>query len=117
MHRAVPLAPCVARFPHSWSPTPAAKHTYIDALNGKTVTPETLLRYTFKSHLVNILIRGFLWKTGGKGLISLQAGEAGVASALSQGVAALGMGGLFLTPKHPKKSLGHGRGLLGDFRP
>src|SRR5438094_4235125 len=42
---------------------PAAKYTYIDAFNGKTVTRETLLRYTFKSHCVNILIRGFLWKT------------------------------------------------------
>src|SRR5438552_12501683 len=35
----------------------------IDAFNGKTVTRETLLRYTFKSRLVNVLIRGFLWKT------------------------------------------------------
>src|SRR6266705_6315053 len=51
-------APCVARFPHPWSPARAAKHTYIDAFNGKTVTRETLLRYTFKSHLVNVLIRG-----------------------------------------------------------
>src|SRR6267378_1608936 len=36
---------------------------YIDALNGKTVTRETLLRYTLKSHSVNDLIRGNLWKT------------------------------------------------------
>src|SRR5260370_37573605 len=57
-----PLAPCGARFPHSGSPAPAAKHTYIDAFNGKTVTRETLLRYTFKSLPVNVLIRGFLWK-------------------------------------------------------
>src|SRR6266436_9940440 len=35
---------------------------YIDALNGKTVTRETLLRYTPKSHSVNDLIRGSLWK-------------------------------------------------------
>src|SRR5258708_26190041 len=57
------LAPCVARFPHAWRPAPAAKYTYIDAFNGKTVTRETLLRYTFKSYLVNVLIGGFLWKT------------------------------------------------------
>src|SRR6266850_2001649 len=36
---------------------------YIDALNGKTVTRETLLRYTLKSHSVNDLIRGNLWET------------------------------------------------------
>jgi len=35
---------------------------YIDALNGKTVTRETLLRYTLKSYSVNDLIRGGLWK-------------------------------------------------------
>jgi hypothetical protein len=62
-----PLAPCVARSTHFWSPAPAAHHTYIDAFNGKTVTRETLLRYTLKSHLVNILIRGFLWKTSWPG--------------------------------------------------
>src|SRR5438132_13034495 len=61
-------APCVARFPHLGGPTPVAKHIYIDAFNGKTVTRETLLRYTFKSHLVNILILGFLWKTLGQRL-------------------------------------------------
>src|SRR6266700_3382280 len=61
-------APCVARFPHPWSPAHPAKHTYIDAFNGKTVTRETLLRYTFKSHLVNVLIRGFLWKNLPPGL-------------------------------------------------
>src|SRR6266567_3698461 len=55
-------APCVARFPHPWSPARPAKHTYIDAFNGKTVTRQTLLRYTFKSLAVNVLIRGFLWK-------------------------------------------------------
>ena len=67
LHRAAcpPLAPCVARFPHAWRPAPAAKYTYIDAFNGKTVTRETLLRYTFKSRPVNVLIRGFLWKTLG----------------------------------------------------
>src|SRR6476646_5581956 len=35
---------------------------YIDALNGKTVTRKTLLRYTLKSYSVNHLIRGGLWK-------------------------------------------------------
>jgi hypothetical protein len=35
---------------------------YIDALDGKTVTRETLLRYTVKSHSVNDLIREGLWK-------------------------------------------------------
>src|ERR1700694_3785743 len=63
--------PCVARFPHFWSPAPADKHTYIDAINGKTVTRETLLRYTFKSHPVNVLIRGFLWKNSPLGWIWL----------------------------------------------
>ena len=33
---------------------------HIDAFKGKSVTPETLIRYTFKSHLVNVLIRGFV---------------------------------------------------------
>jgi hypothetical protein len=47
-------------FPHLESPAPAAKHTYIDAFDDKTVTRKTLLRYTFKSYLVNVLIRGFL---------------------------------------------------------
>jgi hypothetical protein len=62
--RRLPAArPCVARFPHFWGPAPAAKYTYIDAFNGKTVTRETLLRYTFKSVPVNVLIRGNLWKT------------------------------------------------------
>src|SRR5216683_2720434 len=60
--RCPPLAPCVARFTHFWGSAPAAKYTYIDAFNGKTVTRQTLLRYTLKSHLVNVLIRGFLWK-------------------------------------------------------
>ena len=65
LHRAacLPPAPCVARFPHFGGPAPAAKYTYIDAFNGKTVTRETLLRYTFKSGPVNVLIRGNLWKT------------------------------------------------------
>src|SRR5437667_2966812 len=57
------LAPCVARFPHLWSSPHAAQHIYIDAFNVKTVTPKTLLRYTFKSGPVNVLIRGNLWKT------------------------------------------------------
>src|SRR6266481_7929222 len=44
------------------APAPAAKYMYIDALDGKTVTRETLLRYTYKSHSVNDLIRGRLWE-------------------------------------------------------
>src|SRR6266436_4566039 len=57
------LALCGARFPHFWSPRPASKYIYIDAFNGKFVTRKTLLRYTFKCCGVNILIRGFVWKT------------------------------------------------------
>ena len=57
------MAPCVAREPHFGGPAPAAKHTYIDAFHGKTVTRETLLRYTFKSRYVNVLISGNVWKT------------------------------------------------------
>jgi inner membrane protein len=49
--------------PHFRGPAPAIKYTYIDAFNGKSVTRETLLRYLFKSLPVNVLIRGFLWKT------------------------------------------------------
>src|SRR6267142_4461865 len=44
---------------------------YIDALNGKTVTRETLLRYTLKSYSVNDLIRGSLWETLGGGFPQL----------------------------------------------
>src|SRR2546430_12543793 len=55
--------------PAPLGPAPAAKYTYIDAFNGKTVTPKTLLRYTFKSCFVNVLIRGFLWKSCRPGLI------------------------------------------------
>jgi hypothetical protein len=40
-----------------------AKYTYIDAFSGETVTRETLLRYTFKSRRVNVLIRANVWKT------------------------------------------------------
>jgi hypothetical protein len=58
-----PFASCVARFPHMGGPAPAAKYTYIDAFRGKTVTRETLLRYTVKSYSVNVLIRGNLWKS------------------------------------------------------
>src|SRR5260370_15421006 len=62
--RRLPAAgPVRCPLPHSGSPAPAANHTYIDAFNGKTVTRETLLRYTLKSRLVNVLIRGFLWIT------------------------------------------------------
>ena len=73
-----PLAPCGARFPHSGSPAPAAKHTYIDAFNGKTVTRETLLRYTFKSLPVNVLIRGFLWKNSHPDSVSISDSEGDV---------------------------------------
>src|SRR5258708_621783 len=76
-------APCVARFPHAWSPARAAKHTYIDAFNGKTVTRETLLRYTFKSHLVNVLIRGFLWKNSHPDSVSIPDSERGGTSSMS----------------------------------
>src|SRR5437660_8620046 len=64
----------------------------IDAFNGKTVTRETLLRYTFKSCLVNVLIRGFLWKIWSPWLNSpfTVAGQVPVASALSHGVSGLG---------------------------
>ena len=58
-----PFAPCVARSAHLGGPAPAARYTYIDAFRGKTVTRETLLRYTVKSYYVNVLIRGNLLKT------------------------------------------------------
>jgi hypothetical protein len=45
-----------------FGPVPTAKHTHLDALRSRTVTPETLPRYTHKSYSVNILIRGNLWK-------------------------------------------------------
>lgn len=44
-------------------PVPAANSVYIDAVRGKSVTRETLLRYTGKSSVVNVLISGFLWET------------------------------------------------------
>ena len=37
---------------------PAAKSHKLDALSGKSVTRETLVRYTFKSLAVNDLIDG-----------------------------------------------------------
>src|SRR5207302_6251431 len=92
-------APLVCRRPRALpasrtfgGPAPAAKYTYIDAFNGKTVTRETLLRYTFKSCLVNVLIRGFLWKIWSPWLNSpfTVAGQVPVASALSHGVSGLG---------------------------
>src|ERR1700674_1365453 len=120
MHRAAcpPRAPCVARSPHLWCPAPAAKYTYIDAFNGKTVTRETLLRYTFKSSPVNILIRGNLWKILplGFNLTPARNGE------IRSGIGVLACGGspryrsLFLSPRHTKTSMGHGRVLLGDSR-
>ena len=44
-------------------PAPAARYTYIDAFNGKTVTRKTHLSYTVKCLFVNMLIRGNVWKT------------------------------------------------------
>jgi eukaryotic-like serine/threonine-protein kinase len=41
----------------------AVKHFYIDAFRDKNDTRETLLRYTFKSYSVNVLIRGNLWNS------------------------------------------------------
>jgi hypothetical protein len=67
--RVLAAGPVRRPIPHSRSPAPAAKYTYIDAFNGKSVTRETLLRYTVKSLHVNVLIRGFLWKTSPPGLI------------------------------------------------
>src|SRR5215470_15433834 len=49
-------------FRTSGGSAPAAKYINIDAFNGKTVTRETLVRYTFKSPPVNLLIRGNVWK-------------------------------------------------------
>jgi hypothetical protein len=67
---AAPLArrcPVRGPLPALSGSAPAAKYIYIDAFNGKYVTRETLLRYTFKSHSVNILIGGKLWKRLGPG--------------------------------------------------
>jgi inner membrane protein len=90
--------------PHFESPAPAIKHTYIDAFHGKTVTRETLLRYTFKSLAVNVLIGGFLWKTYLSGLLVApdQRGTE-VASIFSHAVAALGLGACFYRPGTPKR--------------
>src|SRR6267142_2414530 len=83
---------------------------YIDALNGKTVTRETLLRYTLKSHSVNDLIRGNLWKTlGGSDLhnsapFHLQSLEkVTLASLFSHAVAALSIGTPFYRPGCSKR--------------
>jgi inner membrane protein len=86
--------------PHFGSPAPAAKYTYIDAFNGKSVTRETLLRYTFKSLPVNVLIRGFLWKTSRAGAYSRfhRKGRVDMASIFSHSVAALGIGACFYRP-------------------
>jgi hypothetical protein len=43
----------------------AIKHFYIDALSDRNDTRETLLRYTFKCHPVNVLIGGNLWNSKG----------------------------------------------------
>src|SRR6267378_676468 len=66
--RRMPAAgPVRCPLPALLEPGPCAKYTHIDAFNGKTVTRETLLRYTFKSHRVNVLFHGFLWKTSWPG--------------------------------------------------
>src|SRR5207302_4907644 len=89
----------------------------IDAFNGKTVTPKTLLRYTFKSRLVNVLIRGFLWKTCRPGLIlqTLLEGGWGGFGAFTWGCSPRHRG-LFLRPRRAKASLGRGHVLLDDSR-
>src|SRR5579859_1106608 len=46
-------------------PVPAANRIYIDAVGTVSVTRETLLRYTGKSSVVNVLIVGNLWETLG----------------------------------------------------
>ena len=48
-------------------PVPAANRIYIDAVRAASVTRETLLRYTGKSSIVNVLIVGNLWETLGVG--------------------------------------------------
>src|SRR5207302_6367958 len=117
-------APLVCRRPRALpasrtfgGPAPAAKYTYIDAFNGKTVTRETLLRYTFKSRLVNVLIRGFLWKTCRPGLIlqTLLEGGWGGFGAFTWGCSPRHRG-LFLRPRRAKASLGRGHVLLDDSR-
>jgi len=81
----------------------------IDALNGKTVTRETLLRYTLKSHSVNDLIRGSLWKTLGRlitwQILSIYTPWRGstVASLFSHAVAALSIGACFYRPGTPRR--------------
>jgi inner membrane protein len=90
---------------HFRSPAPAAKYTYIDAFNGKSVTRETLLRYTFKSLPVNVLIRGFLCKTTPPGPILASNGREsfGMASLVSHAVAALSIGACFYRPGTQKR--------------
>jgi hypothetical protein len=61
--RSSAVCPVRRPFPHIGGSAPAARYTHIDAFRGKTVTRETLLRYTLKSHSVNVLIRGNLLKT------------------------------------------------------
>jgi hypothetical protein len=99
--RLLAAGPVRRPIPHSGGPGPTGKHNYIDAFNGKTVTRETLLRYTFKSLPVNVLIRGFLCKTSPPGLSSLPPigrKSFGMASLVSHAVAALGLGACFYGP-------------------
>ena len=69
----LPFAQYFARCPPSEYGPADSKYTYIDAVRCQTVTRETLLRYTFNSIPVNILISGNLWKTPSPSLIKLGA--------------------------------------------
>ena len=89
--------------PHLWGSASAAGYTYIDALNGRTVTRQTHLSYTLKSQFVNILIRGFVWKTG---VLYPSLGSSvrrGMASAFSHAAAALSIGVCFYRPGVPRR--------------
>src|SRR5436190_17251038 len=76
----------------------------IDAFNGKTVTRETLLRYTFKSCPVNVLIRGNLWKTWPSGFDLLSRLERRDARGIRP--AALGTRACFHRPETSPASFG-----------
>jgi len=74
-------------------------------LTAKPLLAKTLLRYTFKSYLVNVLIRGFLWKTSWPGFKLAPHWKAAfdVASVFSHAVAALGIGAFIYRPGTPKR--------------
>src|SRR6266850_90131 len=97
---------------------------YIDALNGKTVTRETLLRYTLKSHSVNDLIRGDLWKTlGGSDFHHSAPFQSTISEEGHFGIALLTCSGgtqhrhAFLPPRLFETGLGDWRGLFRYSRP